>query len=116
MCVWVAVLPGGFLALGHRLVQFNLDDGKIVVAQFVQQVALARIQLLTATGELVALEDGHLVSEFFNDRIAMDEYTLLVLDTIEQLCQGEEQSPKKMVISVNIAQDLSGRNPVVASY
>ena len=45
--------PGGFLFIGHRLIQLDLDGGKAATPVH-RTTALKRVQLLTAAGKLEA--------------------------------------------------------------
>ncbi len=76
--------PGRFLLIGHHLFKLGFDRRQVTVDQLIQQLALNRIELLTAAGVLVTLEDGHFVSQLLDDRITVHQSALLVLDSIEQ--------------------------------
>ena len=69
--------PGSFLLLCHRLFKLGFDRRQVTVDQFVQQFPLNRIELLTATGVLVTLEDGYFVGQLLDDGIAAHQLSLL---------------------------------------
>ena len=59
------------------MIQLGFDGGQVAVDQFVQQLPLNRIQLLTAPGILVTLEDSDFVGQLLDDRIAAHQLSLL---------------------------------------
>ena len=69
---------------GGSGVRLGFCLGHVAVDQFVQQLALNGIQLFTATGVLVALEDGYFVGQLLDDRVTVHQCPLFVLDSIEQ--------------------------------
>lgn len=62
---------------GGSGVRLGFCLGHVAVDQFVQQLALNRIELFTATGVLVTLEDGDFVGQLLDDGVAAHQLPLL---------------------------------------
>ena len=88
-----------------ELCQFRFNSGQIAVDPFIQQVALNRIQLFAALGELMALQNGQLMGQLFDDRIAVHQRSIFQVQCLflgfqgrHQLrCQGTELIGRELV-------------------
>ena len=77
-------MPDG---IGYR----RLDGRQVTVDQFVQQLALNRIELFTASGVIVTFENGKLVRQLLDDRITVHQRPLLPAQGLILGVQGVHQ-------------------------
>jgi hypothetical protein len=85
---------------GTKCVQLCLDSLKVGVEQVIQQAALRWADLLAASGELVALEDGNLVRELLDDRLVTMDFFRPMVSTFDSNCAASARS-----CSVSLGRD-----------
>ena len=70
---------------GTQRLELGLDSCDVGIEQVVQQADLVRAELLAAPGELVAFEDGDLVSQLLVARPVILDLLIEAGDTLRQL-------------------------------
>jgi hypothetical protein len=78
---------GGRLRL--RLRQLGFDGGDVGIDQLIEQVSLHRIELFTAPGEAVALEQRQLVGQLLIERAVVLKLFEQIRGQLPQLVGGE---------------------------